>query len=231
MRRLILFDIDGTLLVSAHAGRRALRSAFEEEYPDLAFFDNVRLDGKTDPQIVAELHVAAGRPDRNTAENIERLLGRYVGMLQHELDQSGHLVRSCPGIVELLDALQTRDDVVVGLLTGNVVPGARLKLGAAGLDFERFALGAFGSDSAHRPDLPPIAADRARPWFGHAPRGHEVVIVGDTPADMTCGNGIGARGIAVATGSFAVDALTAAGAHAAFSTLADTAAVIAAMVA
>lgn len=231
MRRLVLFDIDGTLLRSAQAGKRALRAAFEEEYDDLGFFDAIRLDGKTDFQILAELHIAAGTPERNTPERLNQLIDRYVTHLETVIAERGHLVRPCPGVPELLDALDERDDVVIGLLTGNVIPGARLKLGAAGISFERFALGAFGSDSAHRPDLPPIAAERATPMFGRKPQGDEVVIIGDTPADVTCGAGICARAVAVATGSFTVDQLHAAGAHATFADLADTNAVLAAIVA
>jgi phosphoglycolate phosphatase len=231
MRRLVLFDIDGTLLVSAQSGRRALRTAFEGEYGDLSFFDSVRLDGKTDPQIVAELHTAAGCPERHTEESLDRLLGRYLAALEREIADRGHLVHPCPGVPELLDALDSREDVVVGLLTGNIVPGARLKLGAAGIDFGRFALGAFGSDSAHRPDLPSIAAERAAAHFGRPPHGDEVVIIGDTPADVACGAGIAARAVAVATGNFSVAELATTGAYATFATLADTAAVLHAIIA
>jgi phosphoglycolate phosphatase-like HAD superfamily hydrolase len=231
IRRLVLFDIDGTLLTSAHAGRRALRSAFAAEYQDLAFFDAVRFDGKTDPQILVELHHAAGAPDRATHTAITATLDRYVIHLEREVAERANLVQPCPGIPELLDALEARDDVMIGLLTGNIVPGAKLKLGAAGIDFDRFVVGAFGSDSAHRPDLPAIAAERARSQFGHIPNGEEVVIVGDTPADVTCGLGIGARSVAVATGSYSVEELRTAGATAAFATLADTAAVVASIIA
>jgi phosphoglycolate phosphatase-like HAD superfamily hydrolase len=213
------------------AGRRALRAAFAEEYPALDFFDQVRFDGKTDPQILNELHVAAGSPERATPGNITRLLDRYVAHLEVVIAETGDRVRPCPGVPELLDALAARDDVVTGLLTGNIVPGARLKLGAAGIDFERFALGAFGSDSAHRPDLPPIAARRAHPHFGRTPHGAEVVIIGDTPADVTCGVAINARAVAVATGSYSVSDLQHAGAYATFATLADTAAVLQAILA
>ncbi|MEP6590626.1 MAG: HAD family hydrolase [Gemmatimonadota bacterium] len=229
MRRLILFDIDGTLLQSASAGRRAIEAAFAEEYEDTGFFDAVRFDGKTDPQIVRELYVAAGHPDRATVDRTDTLLGRYLAHLERELGERGHLVRTLPGIMELLAALEARDDVLVGLLTGNVVAGARLKLGAAGIGFERFALGAYGSDSGHRPDLPAIAAARAEPFLGRIPTGHEVVILGDTPADVTCGAAIGARAVAVATGSYQVAELDAAGAYRSFDTFADTAAVLEAL--
>lgn len=231
MRRLVLFDIDGTLLRSAQAGGRALRAAFQQEYADLSFFDAVRLDGKTDPQIVAELHSAAGFPERHTDETLTRVLERYLVELDREISERGHLVEACPGVPALLDALEQRSDVVVGLLTGNIVSGARAKLRAAGIGFERFVIGAFGSDSAHRPDLPPIAAERAAARFGRVPRGEEVVIIGDTPADVTCGAGISARAVAVATGRFTQRELRDAGAYATFETLADTAAVLQAIVA
>ncbi len=229
IRRLVLFDIDGTLLTSAHAGRRALRAAFEEEYRELGFFDTVRFDGKTDPQILAELHTAAGCPDRITPDGMAGLLDRYVNHLHRELEVPEYPVVACPGVPELLDALDARADAVTGLLTGNVIPGARLKLGAAGIDFDRFALGAFGSDSAHRPDLPAIAAARAREAFGRLPRGREIVIIGDTPADIACGSGVGARAIAVATGSYSADELADCQPYAVFDTLANTAAVLAAI--
>jgi phosphoglycolate phosphatase len=230
MRRLVLFDIDGTLLTSMSAGRQALRAAFEDEYADLAFFDTVRFDGKTDLQIIGELHTAAGFPARAKSGDATRVLDRYLGHLEAVVSQTEDRVRLCIGVSELLDALDGRDDVVTGLLTGNVVPGARLKLAAAGLDFERFALGAFGSDSAHRPDLPPIAAARAHELFGRTPHGEEVVIIGDTPADVACGAGICARAVAVATGSYSVAELEATGAYATFANFADTAAVMKAIV-
>lgn len=229
MRQLVLFDIDGTLLQSASAGRRAIEAAFAEEYHDTSFFRAVRFDGKTDPQIVRELYHAAGHPERATSERIDALLNRYLGHLEADLRERGHLVRTLPGIVELLDALDAQSDVLVGLLTGNIIPGARLKLGAAGLSFDRFALGAFGSDSGHRPDLPTIAAARAEPFLGHIPSGHNVVILGDTPADVTCGHSIGARAVAVATGAYSVAELDAAGAWRSFENFSDTNAVLSAV--
>jgi phosphoglycolate phosphatase len=226
MRRLVLFDIDGTLLTSMRAGFQALRTAFAEEYADLAFFDTVRFDGKTDLQIISELHTAAGFPERATADRSLRILDRYLAHLEVAVADRADRVRPCAGVGDLLDALEAQPDVVIGLLTGNVLPGARVKLGAAGIAFDRFRLGAYGSDSAHRPDLPPIAAERARTLFGRTPHGEEVVIIGDTPADVACGAGISARAVAVATGSYSVMDLEATGAYATFATLADTGAVL-----
>ena len=130
------------------------------------------------------------------------------------------------GVSMLLDRLEAEADVVLGLLTGNIAPGAGLKLRSGGLDPARFRVGAYGSDSPHRPDLPAIAAERAAPIFGRVPAGETVIIVGDTPADVTCGRAIGARAVAVATGSYAMAELREAGARAAFEDLSDTDAVL-----
>jgi phosphoglycolate phosphatase-like HAD superfamily hydrolase len=126
-----------------------------------------------------------------------------------------------PGVHQLLNRLE-QEGVVLGLLTGNVAPGAALKLRSGGLDPERFRVGAYGSDSAHRSDLPPIAALRAEPYLGRIPSGADVVIIGDTPADIACGACIDARAVAVATGAYSVADLTACGPHAAFEDLSDT---------
>ncbi|HEY9384448.1 MAG TPA: HAD family hydrolase [Gemmatimonadales bacterium] len=220
-RKLVLFDIDGTLLLSAGAGRRAILAALGEYLPDLARVEGIRFDGKTDPQIVAELLEAAGDPTPRDAGRVALVLTRYVTYLEQELAVHGHRSRLMPGIPSLLDALEAEAGVVLGLLTGNVATGARLKLRAAGLDPDRFVVGAFGSDHAERGELPPIAARRAEPHFGRIPSGTEVVIIGDTPADVRCGACIGAKTVAVATGGYGVLELEASGAHAVFADFSD----------
>ena len=167
----------------------------------------------------AELLAEGGERDPKEPGRIEEVCARYVVALEAELMMSAARTRLLPGVGPLLARLEGEPGVVLGLLTGNVARGAELKLRAAGLEPSRFRLGAFGSDSAHRPDLPAVAAGRAHAWFGRAPHGEEVVIIGDTPADVTCGEAIGARGIGVATGSYGVDDLRSAGARAAFETL------------
>lgn len=229
LRTLVLFDIDGTLLSSSAAGRSAIRRAFEEEYDRLDFFDAVRFDGKTDPQIVRELYHAAGHADRAEEAAILALLERYLSHLEEELEARRGLVNPLPGIPPLLDALEARSEVCVGLLTGNVVRGAQLKLSAAGIDPARFRLGAYGSDHADRPMLPAIAVERATQLFGRIPSGDEIVIIGDTPADVTCGASLGVRAVAVATGSYTVAELQEAGAHATFTDLSDTDEVVSAI--
>jgi phosphoglycolate phosphatase-like HAD superfamily hydrolase len=228
-RILVLFDIDGTLLLTSGAGRRAITAALADRLGGSDAWRRIRFDGKTDPQIVRELLEAAGDPAAADPAVIADVCERYVGHLEDELARTPGDTRLLPGVPSLLDRLEARGDVVLGLLTGNVARGASLKLRAGGLDPARFQVGAYGSDSANRPDLPAIAAGRAAPLFGKTPDGAAVVIVGDTPADVTCGRAIGARAVAVATGSYAVAALEEAGAHAAFVDLSDTDAVLGAL--
>lgn len=180
---------------------------------------------------MAELYRAAGHPERATGPRTAALLERYLTFLGGALADRVGRVTALPGVVALLERLAGERDVVVGLLTGNVLSGAQLKLEAAGLPFQQFALGAFGSDSGHRPDLPAIAVERARAQFGRTPVGEEVIIVGDTPADVSCGASLGVRTIAVATGSYSLDDLQATGADAVFPTLDATADVVDAMLA
>jgi phosphoglycolate phosphatase-like HAD superfamily hydrolase len=138
------------------------------------------------------------------------------------------------GVTALLAALEAHEAAgraVVGLLTGNLKGGADLKLRAAGVEPDRFAVGAYGSDSGRRTELPPIAAQRAEQRVGRPFTGVDVVIVGDTPDDVACGRPIGARSVAVATGYYDTAALRAAGAAHVFESLADTTAVLDALLA
>lgn len=226
--RVVLFDIDGTLLWSDGAGRRALHTALTEVFGTIGPADH-RFDGKTDRQIVRELMRHAGHDDATIDTRMDALLDRYVEALRHELAHPDHPPQRFPGVEELLDALEERSDVVLGLLTGNLEEGAAAKLRAVGIDPDRFRVNAFGSDHEHRPELPPIAQRRAREVIGAEVPGDRVVVIGDTPADLTCGRGIGARAIGVATGRYTVQDLSEHGAHAVFADLTDTNAVIAAI--
>jgi phosphoglycolate phosphatase-like HAD superfamily hydrolase len=222
MKKLVLFDIDGTILLTAGAGRRAIVAAIGEQVGQSMAFDRVRFDGKTDPQIVAELLEAAGHAGPHPSERVQTLCQRYVRLLQHELGQSHSKTTVMPGVHALLDQLEAQSGVILGLLTGNMAEGAALKLRAAALDPARFRVGAYGSDATSRASLPPIAARRARPYFGRVPSGSDVVIIGDTPADIACGQSIDARAVGVATGAYSVADLEACGADAVFQNLSDT---------
>ena len=226
----MLFDIDGTLLWSDGAGRRAITRALAEVFGETGPAEH-RFDGKTDPQIVREMMRIAGRDDADIDERMPPLFEKYVACLEQELRNPSHHATTMPGVLELLDALSSRVDVALGLLTGNLVDGARAKLRAVGIDPGLFVVGAFGSDHEHRPELPAIAQRRARELLGLDVPGHHVVVIGDTPADIQCGSGIGARAIGVATGRFGVEELAAYGAAAVFADLADTRAVLEAILA
>lgn len=222
--KLVCFDIDGTLVWTDGAGRRAIRRALEDVLGTAGPIDGFRFDGRTDGEIVWRLAEAAGLAVDATL--MDRVLERYVELLGAELAKPEHATHVYPGVRELLDALEPREDCVIGLLTGNVASGARLKLGSAGLDFERFRIGAFGSDSHERTALPALAQQRAREVLGLEVAGRDVVIIGDTPADMACGKGIGARAIGVGTAAYSAEQLMESGAHAAFADLSDTARVM-----
>ena len=223
--RVALFDIAGTLLWSDGAGRRAIQTALRDVFGSIGPADH-RFDGKTDRQIVRELMRHEGHDDESIDARMDQLLARYVAELERELLDPGHPPRRLPGVLELLDALEQRHDVVLGLLTGNLAAGAVAKLRAVGIDPSRFRVAAYGSDHEHRPELPPIARQRACDLLGTDVAGEDVVVIGDTPADMTCGRGIGARAIGVATGRYREPELIAHGAHAAFADLRDTATIV-----
>jgi len=222
--RVVCFDIDGTLIRSDGAGRRAIRRALVDVLGTTGPIDELRFDGRTDGEIVIRLAEGAGLDP--TPELVASVLERYEKLLPEELVRPGFKATVYPGVNETLDALERRSDALLGLLTGNVVGGARHKLEAAGLRFERFRVGAFGSDHHVRAELPAIARRRAAELLARDVAGGDLVIIGDTPADMTCGNGIGARAIGVATAAYSVDQLMEAGACVAFEDLSDTEAVV-----
>lgn len=225
MHRLVLFDIDGTLLHSHGAGRRAMEAALLETFGTKGS-PAYRYDGKTDKQIVRDLMREAGFSDAIIDARMAELLDTYVAGLQREIASPHTRVEAITGVMPLLDALVHRSHCIVGLLTGNLEPGAQHKLTAAGIDFGRFALGAYGSDHEIRSELPAIAQQRAREVLGLAIEGSAMVIVGDTPSDIACGRPIGARAIAVATGHYTVESLSEHAPDALFNDLGDTEAVL-----
>jgi phosphoglycolate phosphatase-like HAD superfamily hydrolase len=226
--KLVLFDIDGTILSGGGAGKRAVTRALVEVFGSAGPTDH-RFDGKTDPQIVRELMRLEGHGDSHIDERMPRLLARYLEHLDEELRRPPH-ARLLPGVGELLDALEARSDIVLGLLTGNLAAGARAKLAAVGIDPDRFRVGAYGSDHETRGELPAVAQRRAREELRIDVPGHDVVVIGDTPNDLQCGQAIGARAIGVATGHYSADELLAYRPAAVFQDLSDTPTVVAAIV-
>jgi phosphoglycolate phosphatase len=226
--RVALFDVDGTLLDADGAGRRALARAIRKEAGIPRLDAAYRLDGKTDPQIVKELLASGPHPQGTCSEETLRSIClRYVDLLSEELLRP--TTHSLPGVTRLLAALDGQSGLLLGLLTGNVVQGARLKLRAAGLSFDRFRVGAFGSDSPDRMKLPAIARARAEEAVGGPVSASDLVIIGDTPADVRCGRGFGAHTIAVATGRYGVGQLQRAGAGHVFASMEDTDRMVAAV--
>lgn len=222
MQRLILFDIDGTLLTTAGIAGGAFRSALQRVFGTSGPERGYSFAGKTDPQIASDLLRMAGL-EEGVQERLAEVWPLYLAELEVKLRSTE--VPVYPGVRPILDRLERSPDAVLGLLTGNVRDGARMKIEAAGLGFERFAVGAFGSDHAERSELPQVALERAEARFGHRFQGKSVVIIGDTPLDVACGEHLGVRTIAVATGSYSRDELAACGPDFLFDSLEDTDAV------
>jgi phosphoglycolate phosphatase len=225
MKRLLLFDIDGTLLSTEGAARRAFHRALIEIYGTTGPIDSHPFNGKTDPQIARELLTLAGLPDQQIDEKMEIFFDTYLEGLETEVSATDHETRVYPGVREMLDALARRDDVILALLTGNVSRGADLKLGSAGLR-DYFAFGAFGSDCEDRPGLPPVAVQRAREVTGREFTGSDIVVIGDTPFDILCGEALGVFTVGVTTGGHDREELMNVGADVVFEDFSDTAAVL-----
>jgi phosphoglycolate phosphatase len=223
--KVVLFDIDGTLLLSDGAGRRSMERALTETF-GTAGPRAYRYGGKTDKLIVRETMRLAGISEARIDAHMDAIMAGYLRNLREELTGDTNAARALPGIVELLRAVEAHDELVLGLLTGNVVEGAEVKLRAVQLEPARFKVGAFGSDHEERPMLPPIAQRRASVLLGRDVPGDRLVIIGDTEHDMTCGLGIGARAIGVATGGVPRDELAAHGPAAVFDDFRETARVM-----
>lgn len=223
-RRLVLFDVDGTLLDAGGAGRRAVFRALEAVFGTTGPRGGVSFAGRTDPQIARERLAAAGWSRDAVDARLDALWTVYLEELRRELAAAPP--RVLPGVPALLERVGAAGGATVpGLLTGNVRDGARLKLEAAGIAWERFVVGAFGSDHAARPALPEVAVRRARERTGIEFAGAEVVVIGDTPLDVRCGDRLGTRTVAVATGGASAEALTAERPDHLFADLTDTEAV------
>ena len=205
-RRLVLFDIDGTLVTDGGASRSAFADALRIVFGyegDLRRYD---FSGRTDPQITTMVLRDAGWSDDAVKARFDELWPVYLNGLAR--NTAAGSVRALPGIPALVDALRAERSITLALLTGNIERGARLKLMPPALN-DFFAFGAFGSDSAKREDLPPIAVERASKFDGHRFRGADVVIIGDSIYDVRCGVPHNATTIAVASGKTKAETLRA----------------------
>ena len=227
--RLFLFDVDGTLVTARGAGRLAIAHALASTYGTTGPIETYDFRGKTDQRIVWDLMQTAGLDEARIASGLAACFATYVSELRR-LIGDGARVTIMPGVGQLVRALSARDDAVVGLLTGNIEPGARVKLAPTGL-WDLFRVGAFGSDDIERRRLPAIACDRAHRLTGRRFAFEEVTIIGDTPLDVDCARACGAVAVAVATGFHPADDLTACAPDLLFRDFSDVPATLAALVA
>jgi phosphoglycolate phosphatase len=198
---LVLFDIDGTLVLTGGAGLRALTRTVEAIAGHPAALEGIPVAGRTDWIILQDAMQRLGR--QLDPELFQRLRAQYIAFLREEIEQPGRGVKAVmPGVRGLLDRLHTRDGVWLGLLTGNVVDAARIKLEHFDL-WRYFRCGAFGDDAADRNALVAFAVDRARRGGLPEIAADRVIVVGDTPHDVACAQAAGAVAVGVATGDTA----------------------------
>jgi len=221
---LILFDIDGTLLLSGRAGLRAMTRTFEQTFGIVNAFAGESFGGRTDSYLVSKALRAAGLPD--SVENHAKFREHYIPTLSEEIQHPGTGHKGLmPGARELLEALDLYPDVHMALLTGNYREAAEIKLQHFEL-WDFFEWGAFSDDHHDRNALVPIARTRAETYDIPSEAIEPVIVIGDTPHDIECARVAGAKCIAVATGGFTVDQLRDAGADEVLPDLSDTAKVL-----
>jgi phosphoglycolate phosphatase len=220
MPKLVLFDIDGTLVLTGGAGLRAMTRACQEIIGHADALEGIPVAGRTDWII---LHDTLSRLGRDLDRDLfDRLRDTYVQYLRHEILRPGKGFNGAlPGVPELLESLHGREDVHLALLTGNFEAGARIKLERFDL-WRYFRCGAYGDDAPDRNALVPVAVERATACGIPAIVPADVIVVGDTPHDVACARAAGATPIGVATGGYTADELRACGADVVFDTLRDT---------
>lgn len=216
MSKFILFDIDHTLIYSGGAGIVALNRTLEELAGIPQGFQGITCAGKTDVQILRE---AIDKHGLDAADGpMRQFMDRYVVHLSLAMDEiEGHVK---PGVRELLRELSRTKGFWLGLLTGNIEQGARIKLGRFGLN-EFFSVGAYGSDSEDRNLLLPIAIQRLERVHGVRVGYADCVVIGDTPLDVACAKIHGAASLAVATGPYSMEVLNQTGAELVLPDLSD----------
>ncbi len=216
--KLLLFDVDLTLINSGGAGRRAMTRAFEELFHKKNGFARVHLAGRTDTLILKDALQRCDLPWNPTVEQNFRQL--YFKYLKEEMQVPNPDKKLMPGIPELLKIIRARKDLELGLLTGNWREGAMIKLGYFDL-VQYFSVGAFGDDSEHRNELPEIVVRRFTQKYRQSIKAEDVYIIGDTPLDIDCARSFGARSVAVATGLYSFEQLQKAQPDLIFNNLSD----------
>ncbi|MDH3743933.1 MAG: HAD family hydrolase [Acidobacteriota bacterium] len=207
--RLILFDIDGTLLDCGRQVRSFFAGALDRVFGTAGAIDEYDFAGRTDDRIATDLLQQAGVSRERIRDGLPRMKERYFRDLDEGLDRAS--MRVLPGVLATLETLAAEPEVKVGLLTGNWEQGARIKLGRVGLN-RYFPFGAFGDDVKERQEMPPVALKSAGDLYDRAFSPAETVIVGDTERDVDCARAHGIGAIGVTTGRHSADQLAAAGA-------------------
>lgn len=203
MVKLVLFDIDGTLVRTGGAGIEAFRKVFIAEFNATDGFEKLKFAGRTDTGLVREFFEYHKIP--LTPDNTERFFEHYVFLLDHILSHGAP--RPCNGVLAFITALKALPNPpMLGLLTGNIRLGAEIKLRHCGL-WHIFETGAFADDSEDRDQIAAAARDRGSRLLGRKLNGQEILVIGDTPHDIRCGRFIGARVLAVATGGATLEEL------------------------
>ncbi len=205
MIKVVLFDIDGTLMRTGGAGMKAFAKAFETEFGVHDGAEKLKFAGRTDISLVREFF---GHHDiATTGVNFERFFETYVFWLRKIIVDSGG--GPCVGVAEFYEALTKAEPApLIGLLTGNIQRGAQIKLGHYGW-WDRFSFGGFADDSEERDEIAAIAQQRGGEILGRLVTGPETLVIGDTPLDIRCGRAIGAKALAVATGGATLEELEA----------------------
>ena len=207
MARLLLFDIDGTLIDSNGAGGAAILDAAEEHFGiQREHFPPLQLAGSTDPAIAMDVFGHMSR--QHTPEEVIAFLDRYLSHLQRRLQAEDFTGYTLPGVTQLLEALRSESEAHLGLLTGTVRRGAVIKLSRHGI-YEHFVDGGFGSDHHDRNQLGPVALKRMQDATGATYHIDDVIVIGDTPKDIRCAEAFGAKCLAVATGQYSYAELSA----------------------
>lgn len=221
MKPLVLFDVDGTLLLTGGAGMRAMRHAATELFGEGFSWDSVEVSGHLDTLIFSE--AAASNRIADAERHHPRFRAAYLERLRHELDVHRDQIRRMPGVREAIEWLRRSGKAAVGLVTGNYSEAVPLKLATIGVDPEWFEIVAFADHGTTRPALVAFALERYAERLGGPVDPSRVVIVGDTPRDIACGRVNGCITFAVATGKFPADVLRDAGADYVVDDLSDPA--------
>jgi phosphoglycolate phosphatase-like HAD superfamily hydrolase len=192
---LILFDIDGTLIMTQGAGRASTKFAMMDVFGNANGLDTHHFGGKTDWRTIYELMAYSHDEVRDFMPKYEAAMGHHLGRIIGDYE-----VLSCPSSLDLVHELRRRGSPTLGILTGNVSTTAPIKLRAGGFDPAWFPVAAYGSEAMERDDLPALAVERAEKLLNKKIEPQQVVIIGDTPADVACARALGAVAVAVMTG-------------------------------